>query len=65
MAWEGISLASPSQEVGTPGPHSLWISVSQLKGQTQTLRDTQEDPRDLGLDGMPGMGGSGDSNLGL
>lgn len=65
--WVGVgaTITEPSQEVGTPSPYGLWTSVSQLKGQTQTLRDTQEDLRNLELDGVPGRGGSRASNLGL
>lgn len=64
--WVGkATVTEPSQEVSTPSPQGLWTSVSQLKGQTQTLRDTQEDLRNLELDEMPGTGGRGDSNLGL
>lgn len=58
-------LESPRQEVSTPSLHSLWASVSQMKAQTQTLRDTQQDLEDLECVGIIHKGGSRGSNLGL
>lgn len=40
-----------------PGPHRIWATVAELKGQTHTLRDIQQDLEYLELDGMPSKGG--------